>query len=89
MKKRERLEVINDILTVIRNNKNSLGPTKLLRYSNLSSQMFSEYMDELMQKGFVIEQIIKERKKYSLTDKGYAFIEKYQQIIGFVRDFGL
>lgn len=55
-KKRERLEVIHDILKVIQNSKNSIKPTRLLYASNLSPQMFKEYVNELLGKGFIEEE---------------------------------
>ena len=49
-RKRERLEVIRDILKSIMSNKN-IKPTRLLYASNLSPQMFKEYVNELLKKG--------------------------------------
>ena len=89
-KKRERLEIIHDVLKVIQDNHNSIKPTPLLRFSNLSSQRFAEYMEELMGKGFVRE--IKDkngRKYYSLTDKGFKYLGRYTTIRGFIDDFDL
>ncbi len=90
MKKRERLEVIHDLLKVIQDNNNSIRPTPLLRYSNLSSQRFSEYYTELLEKGFVREVKNKKgRKMISLTDKGFAFLQQYQKIKDFIAEFNL
>ena len=89
-RKRDRLGVIYDILRIIRANYNSIRPTPLLRYSNLSSQSYSEYYDELLQKGFIKEVIDKKGKKYiTLTDKGFKYLEKYKLILGFVDEFEL
>jgi len=89
-KKRERLEVINDILHEIRDHHNSIKPTPLLRYSNLSSQSFSEYMEELLQKELVREMRDSKGKKYlTLTDKGFKYLEKYKLILGFIDEFEL
>ena len=89
-KKRERLEVIHDILRIIREHKNSIKPTPLLRFSNLSSQRFNEYMIELHNKELVKELEDKKGKKYiTLTDKGFKYLEKYQVIIGFIDEFEL
>jgi predicted transcriptional regulator len=89
-RKRERLEVIFDILTIIRHHHNSIKPTPLLRYSNLSSQSFSEYMDELLGKGFIKEINDGNGKKFlTLTDKGFKYIEKYKTILGFIEEFEL
>ena len=89
-RKRDRLEVIYDILRIIRDNHNSIKPTPLLRVSNLSSQSFSDYFAELRKKGFVKEIIDKKGKKFiTLTDQGFKYLEKYKQIIEFIDDFNL
>jgi len=90
VKKRDRLKVIYDILNLIRNNYNSIKPTPLMRKSNLSSQNVSEYMRELMQKGFVKEITDKkERRHYTLTDKGFEYLTKYKAIREFINEFEL
>jgi len=88
-KKRERLEVIKDILRVIRENR-SIKPTRLLYASNLSPQMFREYINELISKKFVNLDIgDKEKKTFSLTKKGQDFLQEYKIIEEFVDNFGL
>ena len=90
IKKRDRLEVIYDILKIVNDHHNSIKPTPLLRYSNLSSSSFSEYYAELSSKGFVKEVIDGKGKKYiTLTDKGFNFLEKYALILGFIDEFEL
>lgn len=89
-KKRDRLAVIFDILKMIRDHHNSIKPTPLLRYSNLSSASFSEYYAELIAKDFVKEIIDKKGRKYiTLTDKGFKYLEKYSLILGFIDEFEL
>lgn len=89
-RKRERLEVIYDILKIIRHHHNSIKPTPLLRYSNLSSQSFSEYLTELLDKGFVIEIDDEKGKRFlTLTDKGFTYLDKYKLILGFIEEFEL
>lgn len=90
MRKRDRLEVIYDILKTIQDNHNSIKPTPLLRYSNLSSQSFSEYYTELLSKSLIKEIKDKKGKKFiTLTDKGFKFLEKYKLILGFIDEFEL
>lgn len=90
MKKRDRLGVIYDILRIVQDNHNSIKPTPLLRQSNLSSQGFAEYYQELLSKELIKEISDKKDRKYiTLTDKGFAYIAKYRTIIGFVEEFGL
>lgn len=89
-KKRDQLEVVYDILEVIRKNNNSIKPTPLLRYSNLSSQSFSRYFSDLLAKRFVKEEIDSKGRKYvTLTDKGFRYLEKYKVITNFIKEFDL
>lgn len=90
MGKRERLEVIYDILRIIRQNNNSIKPTPLLRFSNLSFASFNQYYEELLNKRFVKEIEDKKGKKIiTLTDKGFNYLDKYKLIRGFMDDFNL
>jgi predicted transcriptional regulator len=89
-KKRNRLEVIFDILKIISEHHNSIKPTPLLRYSNLSSSSFNEYYGELQSKEFVKEIMDRNGRKYvTLTDKGFKFLEKYRLIKGLIEEFEL
>ena len=88
-KKRERLDVIRDILKSIRENR-QIKPTRLLYASNLSPQMFKEYINELIGKGFINLDIDKKEKKtFSLTKKGQEFLQEYKVIENFIENFGL
>jgi predicted transcriptional regulator len=88
-KKRERLDVIRDILQTIKQNR-EIKPTRLLYASNLSPQMFKEYINELISKKFINLDIDdKEKKTFSLTKKGYDFLNEYKLIENFIENFGL
>lgn len=88
-RKRERLDVIKDILLSIRNNR-KIKPTRLLYASNLSPQMFKDYISELMSKGFIKTEIEKKDKKFFvLTKKGHDFLMEYKVIENFIENFGL
>jgi predicted transcriptional regulator len=90
MKKRSRLDVIYDMLSIVKNKNNTIKPTPLMRFSNLSSQGFNQYITELKEKDFIREEKDKNNRTYiTLTDKGFKFLEKYTQIKGFVDEFGL
>ncbi|MFT4344082.1 MAG: winged helix-turn-helix domain-containing protein [Candidatus Woesearchaeota archaeon] len=89
-RKRERMEVIYDILSAIRDKNNSIKPTRLMQACNLSTPMFKQYIEELLQKEFVLEITNnKGQKFFSLREKGFRFLEQYQKIVSFVKDFGL
>jgi len=87
--KRERLQVISDILRAIQARDGKIRPTHILYKANLSSQMLTEYLTELIQGGFVVETEQKKSKTYSLTDKGYKYIAEYKKVTEFMETFGL
>ncbi|MBS3167871.1 hypothetical protein J4216_01985 [Candidatus Woesearchaeota archaeon] len=88
-KKRERLEVIYDILKAIQEKNGKIKPTHILYKSNLSHQMMNEYLKELIDGNFVIEKQDKKGKTYELTQKGFDYLNKYKVIVEFVESFGL
>lgn len=90
MVKRGKLEILRDILSIIRENNNSIRFTPLLRKSNVSSKKFYEYLDDLLGKQFVKENIDRKGIKFiCLTDKGFKYLEKYQTIVQFIEEFEL
>lgn len=88
-KKRDRLQVIYDILKTIQEKNGKIKPTHILYKSNLSHQMMEEYINELITGNFIIEQKGSNGKSYSLTQKGFDYINKYRVITDFVDSFGL
>jgi predicted transcriptional regulator len=88
-KKRERLDVIKDIIQTIKESR-QIKPTRLLYASNLSPQMFKEYINELINKKFIkLDVDGKEKKFFSLTKKGQDFLMEYKVIENFIENFGL
>lgn len=88
-KKRDRLQIIYDILKAIHDKNNRIRPTHILYKSNLSHQMMEEYLKELMNKDFVVMNNDKSGKTYSLTQKGFDYLNKYKLIAEFTDSFGL
>lgn len=94
-RKRNRVEVIRDILKVIKERNGKIKPTHIMYKSNLSHQMMDDYIQELTEKGFIIEHFVsegrkkKESKTYIITEKGLTFLEKYRAIADFMEGFGL
>lgn len=90
MAKRSRLEIIRDILKVVRENGGKIKITPLIRKSNISSSRFKEYYFDLIKKDFIREiENHKNGKFIFLTDKGSRFLLKYQTIIEFIDEFDL
>ena len=88
-KKRDRLQVIYDILGVIKDKGDRIKPTHILYKSNLSHQMMQQYLGELISKGFIIEKLTEKGKTYSLTQRGFDYLKEYEKVTTFLRTFGL
>lgn len=88
-RKRNRLEVIRDILIVVRNKNGKIKPTQILYKSNLSHMMMKDYLDELLKKEFLIEIKTKTGRTYAITEKGNKFLSEYPTIVNFMQSFGL
>ena len=88
-KKRNRLQIIHDILKAIQDKNNRIRPTHILYKSNLSHQMMEEYLRELMEKDFIKMNNESSGKTYSLTQKGFDYLNRYKLIADFTDSFGL
>jgi len=88
-KKRDRLQIIHDILRAIQRKNGVIKPTHILYKSNLSHQMLDEYLAELLTKGLIMESSTKSGKTYSLNPKGFDYLNQYKLIVDFVDSFGL
>ncbi len=87
-RKRDRLEIIHDILLTLRE-KGETKPTHILYRSNLSHQMLTEYLNELVEKGLVLQQDNKNHKTYALTEKAYQFLNEFESMRAFIESYGL
>lgn len=88
--KRSHIDIIYDILAVLRDKKDPVVPTHLLYKSNLSHDRLKKYVEELQEKGFIAETADKKgKKRYMLTDAGYKFLQGFGQLREFTKSFGL
>ena len=51
--------------------------------------MMEEYLNELIEKEFVLETKNNNSKTYSITEKGQAYLSKFKLISEFTNSFGL
>jgi predicted transcriptional regulator len=89
--KRTRIEIIYDMLLTINNKGGRIKPTHLMYKANLSHNQMKQYLDELMEKSLIAEEVKakEERKLLAITDKGIAFINQFNQMREFEKTFGL
>ena len=89
MSRRNKIDIVFDLLKAISDKGGTIKPTHLLYKSNLSHKRMKIYLDELMGKGLIEQKAEKGKMMYSLTDEGYKFIQNYKQLKNFTEAFGL
>lgn len=87
-KKRDKMEIIHDILFVIEKKNGTAKQTQIMSKSNLSYKMMQYYLEDLLKKQFILE-IGDKKKTYIITEKGKMFIQKYRSIKDFREAFGI
>ncbi|MFH1585232.1 MAG: winged helix-turn-helix domain-containing protein [archaeon] len=87
MERRNRLNIIYDILKVIQA-KGEIKKTHIMYQANLSHSQMKQYLDELYEKSF-IENTDSKKPLIKITKKGKDFFQKYSQVREFEKTFGL
>ncbi|PIN80215.1 hypothetical protein COV13_03925 [Candidatus Woesearchaeota archaeon CG10_big_fil_rev_8_21_14_0_10_32_9] len=88
-KKRDRMQIIEDMLSAIQSKGGEIKPTHLMYKSNLSHNQMSSYLEELIEKEF-IGKIAKKNYEYLIiTDRGHKFLNKLREMKEFEESFGL
>ncbi len=89
-KRRTKIEIIYDILRAVQIKGGDIKPTHLLYKSNLSHKKMIEYVEDLKNKGMLLEYEIDDKSKmYKITDKGLKYISEFKQIQQFSDAFGI
>ncbi len=87
--RRDRLDIIGDILKAVQDKGGRIKPTHLLYKSNLSHEGMKRYIDELKMKLMLLEEEDKNQNKFFvITDKGLKFLQDYKKIREFTDSFG-
>lgn len=87
--RRDKLDIIGDILKAIQDKGGRIKPTHLLYKSNLSHEGMKRYIDELKMKLMLLEEEDKNQNKFFvITDKGLKFLQDYKKIREFTDSFG-
>lgn len=88
MTRRDRLDVIMDILRTIQSNGNAAKPTHIMYRANLSHTLLKNYLEELTEKGLIEEKNILKRNYIEMTNKGIKFLSELRKMKNFVESFG-
>jgi len=87
MERRNRLNIIYDILGVIQK-LGEIKKTHIMYQANLSHNQMKLYLNELYKKKF-IENTNSEKPLIKITKKGGDFFKQYTQVKEFEKTFGL
>lgn len=89
VKKRNKIEIINDILRTIRDKRGKIKQTHLMYKVNLSHKLMKSYLEELITKEMISE-IREEKNIYILIKpRGEEFMDKLKKLTEFQEAFGL
>ncbi|MBW2990305.1 hypothetical protein KY348_01225 [Candidatus Woesearchaeota archaeon] len=88
-RKRSRIDIIYDMLHVISSKGGRIKPTHLMYKANLSHTQMKLYLKELMEKSLVEEEEKAGRTMLIITNKGFSFIQQFNQMKEFEKTFGL
>ena len=88
-RKRNRTEIMHDMLKIIQEKKGKIKRTHLMYKANLSHNQMKIYLEDLTKKG-LIEITIKDNKNsMNITKRGQDFFLQYMRMREFERTFGL
>lgn len=88
---RSKMRILADMMRAIQSEgEEGAGPTKILYAANLSHDRLTQYIDELVEKGLIIEvQPDSSNRNYILSEKGHDFLREFMRVERFSEAFGI
>jgi predicted transcriptional regulator len=83
------MDIISDMLSIIRERGGSIKPTHLMYKANLSHKQMKGYIDELIGKKLIETGDFGRDRKIRITKNGVDFNLKYMQMKELEKTFGL
>jgi len=88
MKKRTKLEVIKNLLEVLKQNK-KVKITHLIYKANLSNNSIKPHIESLLKNQFILQEENEGKKMYYITSKGQEFLDEFKKMKIFEDSYGL
>jgi predicted transcriptional regulator len=87
--RREKIDIIYDMLTAIQNSNGRIKSTHLMYKANLSHEKLKKYTSELIKKGFIEKHTEGRNQWFIIHDDGLRFINDIKRIKEFSDSFGI
>ncbi len=87
VRKRDRIDIIRDMLVSIQNKGGEIKPTHLMYKANLAHRQMRSYLEELVDKQFVETIRRKDNEYIIITDAGNQFVQKIDEMRKFEEMF--
>ena len=88
-RKRNRVEIIHDMLRIIQDKGGKIRKTHLMYKANLSHKQMTLYLDELIGNKLIEMINVGDKNLIAVTQRGREFFIKYAQMREFEKTFGL
>ena len=88
-RKRNKADIVNDMLRIIREKGDKIKKTHLMYKANLSHKQMESYLSELVKNNLIEKNTSEKKHSIKVTKKGNDFLIKYTQIKEFEKTFGL
>lgn len=88
VKKRTKIEIIRDVLEVLKKNK-QVKITHIIYKSNLTNNSVKPILENLLENQLVQKKTEKEKTFFSITKKGEEFLEEFSKIKVFSDAYGI
>ncbi len=88
-RKRNRVEIIHDMLRIIQEKGGKIRKTHLMYKANLSHKQMTSYLNELLENELIENLKVGDKNMIGIKVKGRDFFFKYSQMREFEKAFGL
>ena len=88
-RKRNKADIVNDMLRIIRENGDKVKKTHLMYKANLSHKQMESYLSELVKNNLIEKNTSEKKHSIKVTKKGSDFLIRYTQVKEFEKTFGL